>query len=299
MCVVVGIGKAGRGGQLPPIRVQRKRQQLDNIMAFVVPFIHSTNTPSASCSARPSDRRKVVVDFCCGCGHQSIPLAFLFPSVSFVLIDTNDRSLDIAKNRVKRLQLTNVRFITDNIQNFHETFDIGISLHACGVATDIAIQKCVLARAVYVSIPCCVGKIVHYDSDRAERSCGDVSYPRSAEYRAAGCSLLKYLVIAKAADYGHHGFDTGGQSEYTDSSDGRSAVGGGADMGGALTAARRLAKRVIEQDRNFYARGQEYRTFMTVCHPTSCTPKNDVVIGIPAEKTHDVAVFEQWIAIRE
>lgn len=61
------VGTAGRGGQLPPVRVQRKRQQLDNIMAFVVPFIHSSNLPSVRVpSSNTASRERVVVDFCCG-----------------------------------------------------------------------------------------------------------------------------------------------------------------------------------------------------------------------------------------
>ena len=56
-----GIGDDGHGGQLPASRVTRKRQQLDNIMAFVVPFLLEYGSHSTS-----STRRKVVVDFCCG-----------------------------------------------------------------------------------------------------------------------------------------------------------------------------------------------------------------------------------------
>lgn len=231
------------------------------------------------------------------------------------------RSLDIAKGRVNRLKLTNVRFISDNIQNFNERFDIGISLHACGVATDIAIKKSVLSRAVYISIPCCVGKIAHHDSDLSERSCGDmdICFPRSKEYAEAGCSLAKYLVLAKAADFGHHGFDDVAARSCTSDCDcdcdnqddeegsaqarpvgtpphdGEERSGGG--RRDALADARRLSKRLIEQDRNFYARGHRYTTFMTLCFPTSCTPKNDILIGIPDEMQPAVAVFGRWTQV--
>lgn len=203
---------------------------------------------------------------------------------------TVHRSLDIARGRVKRLNLSNVKFILGNIQNFNESFDVGLSLHACGVATDIAIQKSVEARAVYISIPCCVGKIAHHESDRDERSCGDITYPRSQEYSSVGCSLSKYLVIAKAADFGHHGFDdaTQGCDAKCDCSEEVKS------KGDILTDTRRLAKRVIEQDRNFYARRHNYRTFMTLCYPVSCTPKNDIIIGIPDDKQRDVDSFERW-----
>lgn len=61
---------------------------------------------------------------------------------------TVHRSLDIARGRVKRLNLSNVKFILGNIQNFNESFDVGLSLHACGVATDIAWK---LGQSTYLS----------------------------------------------------------------------------------------------------------------------------------------------------
>ena len=183
---------------------------------------------------------------------------------------------------------------------------MGISLHACGVATDIAIQKSVLSRAIYISIPCCVGKIAHHNSSRSERSCGDLSYPRSQEYVTLGCSLPDYLHVAKAADFGHHGYDDANAS---------AKQGNGKDTGAAectqqgevsevnnskvevLTAARRLSKRVIEQDRNFYARGHNYVILMALCYPTSCTPKNDILIGIPDERQGSIALFDDWTKV--
>ena len=132
---ITGVGFDGQGGQLPTSRVKRKRQQLENIMAFVVPFLQPCdNLSSSSVSA---NKKKVVVDFCCGydvfnycplwwciigllcrkrktkcylfmfiacvlssCGHQSIPLAFLFPEVTFILIDTNIRYVNFCQKRV-------------------------------------------------------------------------------------------------------------------------------------------------------------------------------------------------------
>jgi hypothetical protein len=207
---------------------------------------------------------------------------------------------------VSRLKLVNVRFIADNIQTFEENFDIGISLHACGVATDIAIRKSVKARAMYVSIPCCVGKIAHHDSLRSERtSCGRITYPRSQEYKTLGCSLPEYLHVAKAADFGHHGYDDTSSSrtcDHKESSEHKDCAdmrGGEASAGKieALTEARRLSKRLIEQDRNFYARGEDFTTYMSLCHPISCTPKNDIIIGIPNERQTVVTTFDDWTRI--
>ena len=75
------------GGQLPPDRIERKILQLNNIMSFAVPFLQQGTK---------------VVDFCCGCGHQSIPLAYLFPHCHFTLVDMNPTSLEICRERCRR-----------------------------------------------------------------------------------------------------------------------------------------------------------------------------------------------------
>ena len=81
------------GGELPPDRAPRKRDQLFNLMTFVVPFMFDGCT---------------VVDFASGSGHQSIPLAAKFPRCNFVLIDMKKKSIDIANRRVRELKLKNV-----------------------------------------------------------------------------------------------------------------------------------------------------------------------------------------------
>ena len=50
-------------------------------------------------------------------------------------------------------------------------FPPGTSLHACGSATDLVVDKCIMAGASVVSCPCCYGGVT--------TSLGVVSYPRS------------------------------------------------------------------------------------------------------------------------
>ena len=47
---------------------------------------------------------------------------------------------------------------------FNGAFDIGVSLHACGVATDLVIQKCIQNSASFVSCPCCYGEFLHFEN---------------------------------------------------------------------------------------------------------------------------------------
>ncbi|KAJ1425444.1 hypothetical protein B484DRAFT_420165, partial [Ochromonadaceae sp. CCMP2298] len=223
--------EGGRGGGLPDVRVVRKRQQLANIMCLAMPFLQPptsapttaptsapttaptsapsptlapsptaptapTSTPSPLSSPAPAP--PVVVDFCCGCGHQSIPLALLFPQVQFVLLDAKQRSLDVARARVQRLGLRNVTFFLGFVEDFASPFTLGLALHACGAASDMVQAKCIAAQAAYVLIPCCVGKV--------NLSC--ITYPRSSTY--CGISAVEYRSLAKAADFGH-GKEEGGE----------------------------------------------------------------------------------------
>ena len=49
-----------------------------------------------------------------------------------------------------------------------------MSLHACGVATDLVIQKCIENKASFVSCPCCYGSVQENHM---------VSYPRSQIFK--------------------------------------------------------------------------------------------------------------------
>ena len=73
---------------------------------------------------------------------------------------------------------------------FDEKFDVGVSLHACGEASDVSMAHCVANGAAFVMCPCCVGKI----------KLSTLQYPRSRTL-ASCIKLPLYLTLAKAADY--------------------------------------------------------------------------------------------------
>ncbi|KAJ7396937.1 Glutathione S-transferase C-terminal domain-containing protein [Pitangus sulphuratus] len=125
-------------------RALRKQQQLNNLVAVVTKL------------AKPGD---VIVDFCSGGGHVGIVLAHMMPSCQVVLIENKELSLIRAKDRSDELGLNNVWFIQANLDYFKGTFNIGVALHACGVATDMVIEHCIRARAAFVISPCCYGFI--------------------------------------------------------------------------------------------------------------------------------------------
>ncbi|KAG9414484.1 hypothetical protein AC1031_007891 [Aphanomyces cochlioides] len=227
-----------KDGHLPLERVQRKRHQVDNLAFFLGQIL------------RDGDR---VVEFCAGSGYVALPLACLFPKCHFVLLDMKKLSLDIAMERITASKLTNVSVFCGKVDDYMEPFDVGIALHACGEATDMVLEKCLVANAAYVLAPCCVGKIKH----------SELIYPRSNAINQA-LSRTEYQIVAKAADFGHAAVSLN-----------------------AINIARRRCKSFVEADRNLRARETKgYHTAMYIMHPFNATPKNDILVGVPATRNH-------------
>ncbi|XP_048455474.1 glutathione S-transferase C-terminal domain-containing protein isoform X2 [Rhincodon typus] len=131
-------------GRLSCERALRKQQQLDNIISIVTKL------------AKPGD---TIVDFCSGGGHVGIVLAHTLPLCQVILVENKGESLIRAKDRCDDLKLNNIWFIQANLDYFTGPFEIGVALHACGVATDMVIDHCMKAQAAFVISPCCYGFI--------------------------------------------------------------------------------------------------------------------------------------------
>ena len=248
---------------VPQERKKRKREQVTNMMTFVIPFLFD------GC---------IVCDFASGSGHQSIPLAYHFPNCKFILVDMKARSLQIVKERTTRLNLTNISFVHDRIENFHGKFDVGISLHACGAATDLALLKCIRQSAAYVTCPCCIGKVVlkndRYKNNVQTCEKDRVHYPRSVIFNAA-LKKEEYNKLAKAADFGHGGTDKtniGKDMPYRRRAE-------ESNFATRVDTSRRKCKSMIELDRQLFAQSHGYKTWIFTLFPKSCTPKNDLLIG--------------------
>jgi SAM-dependent methyltransferase len=100
-----------------------------------------------------------IVDFGSGSGNLCLTLAFLFPSCTFTAVDFKAKSIEILNQRAASAGLSNIKGIVGKIEDFQELFDISLALHACGVATDYALQQAKRCRAAYVVCPCCVGNL--------------------------------------------------------------------------------------------------------------------------------------------
>ncbi|XP_066599445.1 glutathione S-transferase C-terminal domain-containing protein homolog [Prorops nasuta] len=219
------------GGSLPLERLKRKHEQLENMCRPVIKL------------AKPGD---VIVDFCSGVGHLGILIAYLLPECNVILLENKEESLSRAKKRVKNLNLTNVKFCQCNLDYFKGKFQIGTSLHACGVATDLVIRQCIENNAVFVSSPCCYGSV---------QDVYHLTYPRSEIFRM-NMSSRDYMILSHAADQTH-------------------------DTQNAKTEQGYLCMTIIDTDRKWHAEKFNYTVYLGNFIPPSCTPKNHILIGIP------------------
>lgn len=223
------------GGHVPEKRQSRKAEQLQNMTKAVMKL------------AKPGH---ILVDFCSGSGHLGLLLAWVLPSCSVVLLENKDKSLERAVDRIKKLNLRNVEVVQSNIDYFQGTFDIGIALHACGVATDLVLQLCESKRAAFVVCPCCYGSI---------QSGHTVSYPRSKLYRNSSLGPKDYLVLGHCADQTH------GEE-------------------GLKTPQGNLCMAAIDTDRLLHAQDSGYSVHLSKMHPVTCSPKNNLLVGIPKDR---------------
>lgn len=220
------------GGALPEKRVNRKQEQLENLAKAVAKIA--------------GVKQYKIVDFCSGSGHLGILLAVLLPNCEVVLVENKERSLSRARERIFNLQLKNVVTVQSNLDYFHDSFDIGVTLHACGVATDLVIQNCMNNRAHFVVCPCCYGGI---------KDCHHLKYPRSKQFRKLDLGCKNYFNLAHAADQTH-----------------------GADN--AKTKQGYLCMDIVDTDRKLFAESCDYEVHLGKLQPTSCTNKNNLLVGL-------------------
>ncbi|KAK4301438.1 hypothetical protein Pmani_026423 [Petrolisthes manimaculis] len=222
-------------GHLPPTRLERKCQQLENMIAAV------------EWVAQEGD---IIVDFCAGGGHVGIVLAYRLPKCKVLLVENKEASLLKAKERVEALKLNNVVFVQCNLDYFQGSFQVGVSLHACGVATDLVMLKCFEQQAAFVCSPCCYGGV---------QANHILAYPRSQIYKDLSLTQNQYLTLGHGADQTH------GQDN-------------------PKTSQGQQCMRLVDSDRLAAAQELGYSVSLTLMQPPHCTPKNHILIGVLPRK---------------
>lgn len=223
------------GGNLPENRLKRKKDQLFSLAREVMKI------------AKDGDR---IIDFCSGQGHLAIILAYKLPQCLIYVLDNKEESISRARQRVKRLNLNNIRFFQCNLDYFIGDFDIGTSLHACGIATDIVLLHCKQRHANFVCCPCCYGKVSPMPH---------ISYPRSKYFRSNNITLEDYICIAHCADQAHDA--KSGKNNIEKCIQGQHCMD------------------IIDTDRKLYMEECGYNTQLTRLYPEDCTPKNRLLVG--------------------
>lgn len=224
------------GGALPQKRASRKCEQLENLVKAV--------------GKLAKNKKYKIVDFCSGSGHLGILLAICLPHCQIILVENKERSLNRAQQSILTLNLSNVSIVQSNLDYFQGDFDVGVALHACGVATDLVIKACIEKRAHFVSCPCCYGGI---------KNCHQVTYPLSKQFQKLNLCDKFYLILAHAADQTH-------------------------DVDNVKTNQGFLCMDVIDTDRRLYAESCGYKVHLGKLQPVTCTNKNNLLVGICMEK---------------
>lgn len=219
------------GGSLPEKRSARKCQQLENLVKAVLKMTYDNANV------------KMIVDFCSGSGHLGLLLGYLLPNCQIILVENKEQSLERAKNTLAALEIKNVILLQCNLDFFRAKFDLGIALHACGVATDLVLQNCYRNRANFICCPCCYGGI---------HNTYHLTYPRS---EALDKVLYKeYLHIAHASDQTHGKDNVKTKQGY-------------------------ICMSIVDLDRKVEAISRGYVVHLGKLQPESCTPKNNLLVG--------------------
>ncbi|XP_054706668.1 glutathione S-transferase C-terminal domain-containing protein homolog [Uloborus diversus] len=217
-------------GDLPEKRVNRKCQQIESIVTAVL---------------KVAKQGQKIVEFCAGGGHVGLLLAYFLPSCQVILIENKESSMMRAKNRAEQLNLKNVTFYQCNLDYFKGSFDVGLCLHACGVATDLVLQQCIRNKASFVCCPCCYGGVQNTHL---------LSYPLSKTFSSLGFSYKEYMLLAHCADRNEINTPTAEQGE--------------------------LCMGLIDTDRVYYAEEHNYEVKLTKLQPAECSPKHNLLIGL-------------------
>jgi hypothetical protein len=268
-------------GGVPKKRLLRKSQQVANLYAYTERLIEE---------AILSKNGEInVVEFAAGSGHIILPLAYSYrnhKSIHFTCIDLKPEGIAIATDRVTQSKLKNITLICGLIEDYDKAFDIGLSLHACGNATDAVIHACLKANAAMVICACCIGKMdsnktslsKYLDADElntlfltnANKKKG--IEPKSILFRDAigggdrNSSHMKSMwsSIVKAADFGHN------EDFFFQ------------ETNKETNRLRRLAKSLIEYDRCQQIKEYGgYDVSLSVMSPRSASSKNDIIIAKP------------------
>ena len=144
-------------------RGQRKRETVE---AFTYLLEHVMLPRVYASKSTGSNARPTIVDAGCSTGSLLLPLAVAFPEACFVGVDLKPSSLALLRERARAAGLSDrVSTWAGRIEDYDGQCDALVALHACGGASDGALELAVRyapagsRSAPFAVSPCCVGAL--------------------------------------------------------------------------------------------------------------------------------------------
>ena len=218
-------------------RGQRKRETVE-AFAWLLEHVLLPQVKKGQPTGTPT-----IVDAGCSTGSLLLPLAVAFPEVHFVGVDLKPSSLALLRERAAAAGLSErVSTWEGRIGDYNGPCHALIALHACGGASDDALQLAAGRSAPFAVSPCCVGAL----------PVGVAPFGKfgSRGRGAASAWLGGFLLRADEAEAEARTISEGGRESelfalLTASADAHWTR----TLGGEAAARQRRAKRVVEIDR--------------------------------------------------
>jgi hypothetical protein len=191
--------------------------------------------------------RPTIVDLGCSSGSLILALAFAFPEAHFIGVDLKPSSLALLRARAAKAGLSSsISTWEGRIEEYEGPCDVVLSLHACGGASDAALQLAARRAVRFAVSPCCIGALPvgvapggRFGSDARGASSGwlraHIRRAAAAEAQGRGVDIFKggkesdmFALLAATADASSHLLQ---------------------DPDGEGAARQRRAKRLVEIDR--------------------------------------------------
>lgn len=130
----------------------RKYNQIDHYVELVAPMFQKDNSDEI-----------LLLDCACGKSYLSFVMNYYLREVlrrrcRVIGIDINEHVISESKKMAKRLGYHNMEFIQADLNTYQPPKNVTavISLHACDIATDLALGTAIRAKAKYIAcVPCC------------------------------------------------------------------------------------------------------------------------------------------------
>jgi hypothetical protein len=192
-------------------------------------------------------QKRMIADLGCGTGNLAISLAWLLQDQYQLLgVDVNEQSLQRLRLRSEALSLNVITWhqdlhhllkqqqqqsplpITETKTKLGKALSSSlladdcaavVSLHACGIASDLALTIAVQHQLPFAISPCCIGKVKsawekstiqnENDNNSSSKSMPEITFPRSqwlqnilSSLQASNDATKLYQLLVSAADYG-------------------------------------------------------------------------------------------------